>query len=122
MKMRSIKLSIRITDIEQQQIVEDANKSSMAVSSYARKKILGQPTKQIIVPQINLDTYRAIVDLKKEIKAVGQNLNQMTRWMHSHRAAPPSLLTTIVTTQQQMERANQILCQLQIATIGIKTK
>ncbi|WP_373546555.1 hypothetical protein [Chamaesiphon sp.] len=120
--MRSIKLSIRITDIEQQQIVEDANKSSMAVSSYARKKILGQPTKQIIVPQINLDTYRAIVDLKKEIKAVGQNLNQMTRWMHSHRAAPPSLLTTIVTTQQQMERANQILCQLQIATIGIKTK
>ena len=120
MKVRSIKLSIRITDIEQQQIVEDANKSSMAVSSFARKKILGQPTKQISVPEINLKTYRAIVDLTREIKAVGQNLNQMTKWMHSHRAAPPSLLTTIVTTQQQMEKANQILRQIQIDSVGIK--
>ena len=43
MKVRSIKLSIRISDSEQQQIAEDAHKSSMAVSSYARKKILAEP-------------------------------------------------------------------------------
>lgn len=120
MKSRDLKLSIRVSCLEQSEIVILAHKASMSVSNYARKKILGEPTKQISVPEINLQTYRAIVDLTREIKAVGQNLNQMTKWMHSHRAAPPSLLTTIVTTQQQMEKANQILRKIQIDSVGIK--
>ena len=120
MKSRSIKLSIRVSDVEQQQIVEDANKSSMSVSNYARKKILGQPTKQIVVPEINLETYKAIVDLKKEIKAVGQNLNQMTKWMHSHRAAPPSLISAITNIHDRIEIANRILGQIQINSVGVK--
>ena len=118
MKSRDLKLSIRVSSSEQSEIVALASKTSMSVSNYARKKLLGEPTKQIIVPEINLESYRAIVDLSREIKTVGQNLNQTTKWMHSHRAAPPSLLTTIVTTQHQIERATQILRQIQLATVG----
>lgn len=120
MKSRDLKLSIRVTSKEQSEIALLASKASMSVSNYARKKLLGEPIKQIVVPEINLKTYRAIVDLTREIKAVGQNLNQMVKWMHSHRAAPPSLLTTIDTTQQQINTANQILRQIQIASVEIK--
>ena len=121
-KSRDLKLSVRVTSKEQSEIALLASKASMSVSNYARKKLLGEPIKQIVVPEINLKTYRAIVDLTREVKAVGQNLNQMTKWMHSHRAAPPSLLSTIDNIQQQINTANQILRQIQIATVGIKTK
>ncbi len=119
MKVRSIKLSIRITDIEQQQIVEDANKSSMAVSSYARKKILGEPINQITIPEVNLETYRAIVNLAREINSVGNNLNQLVRFLHSHQAAPASLVSTIENTQEQIVAANQILRTIQIYSVGV---
>ena len=122
MKVRSIKLSIRITDIEQQQIVEDANKSSMAVSSFARKKILGEPINQSTIPEVNRETYKAIVNLKREINAVGVNLNQLVKFLHSHRAAPASLVSTIENTQEQIVAANQILRTIQIDSIGIKNK
>ena len=120
MKSRGLKLSIRVSATEQSEIVSLAHKTSMSVSTYGRKKLLGEPTNQIIVPEINLDTYRAIVDLTKEVRAVGQNLNQITKWMHSHQANPSSLLATIATTQQQIDTANQILRKVQIASVGIK--
>ena len=120
MKSRGLKLSIRVSASEQSAVVALAHKTSMSVSTFGRKKMLGEPINQIIVPEVNLQTYRAIVDLTKEIRAVGQNLNQMIKWMQSHRAAPLSLLDTIATTQQQIDVANRILCNIQIASIGTR--
>ena len=120
MKSRDLKLSIRVSVSEQSAVVALARRTSMSVSNYGRKKLLGEPINQIIVPEINLDTYRAIVDLTTEIRAVGKNLNQMIRWMQLHRAAPSSLLDTVATTQQQMEKANEILRKIQIDSVGIK--
>jgi MobC-like protein len=120
MKSRNLKLSIRVSATEQSAVVAFAHKTSMSVSTFGRKKLLGEPINQIIVPEINLDTYRALVALTKEVRAVGQNLNQMIKWMQSHRAAPPSLLDTVATTQQQIETANQILRHIQIHSIGTR--
>jgi hypothetical protein len=122
MKSRDLKLSIRVTSDEQSQIAILANKLSMSVSNYGRKKLLGEPTHQIIVPEINVDTYRAIVDLAREINSVGDNLNQLVKFLHSHRAAPASLVSTIENTQEQIVAANQILRTIQIDSIGIKNK
>ena len=120
MKSRSIKLSIRISDVEQLQIAEDAHKSSMAVSSYARKKILGEPINQITIPEVNRETYKAIVDLKREINAVGKNLNQVAKFLQSRHAAPASLISSIDDAHEEIKRANQILGKIQIYSVGIK--
>ena len=120
MKSRDLKLSIRVSSDEQSEVVILARKTSMSVSMFCRKKLLGDPINQIVVPESNLETYRAIVDLTKEIKAVGQNLNQMIRWMQLNRAAPKSLLDTVATTHQQMKKATEILRKIQFASIGIK--
>jgi MobC-like protein len=118
MKSRNLKVSIRVSADEQSEIMAIAHRTSMSVSNYGRKKMLGEPINQVIVPPINIDTYRALVDLKDEVRAIGQNLNQITRWMHSHQANPPLMVATIETTQHQIELANQILRQIQLASIG----
>ena len=118
-KMRSTKLSIRVSALEQLKIVEDAHKSSMAVSSFARKKILGEPINQISIPEINLETYKAIVDLKKEINAVGRNLNQVAKFLQSRSAAPASLISSIDDAHEEIKRANQILGKIQIYSVGV---
>lgn len=120
MKSRSLRLSIRVTSSEQLEVATLAHKTSMSVSMFCRKKLLGEPINQIVVPEINRETYRAIVDLTKEIKAVGQNLNQMIKWMQLNRAAPKSLLDTVTATQQQIETANEILRKIQLDSVGIK--
>jgi MobC-like protein len=120
MKSRDLKLSIRVSATEQSEVVRLARKTSMSVSTYGRKKLLGEPINHIIVPEINRETYRAVVDLTKEIRAVGQNLNQMTKWLQLNRAAPPSLLDTVAATQQQIETANKLLRKIQLDSIGIK--
>ena len=117
--MRSTKLSIRVSALEQLKIVEDAHKSSMAVSSFARKKILGEPINQISIPEINLETYKAIVDLKKEINAVGRNLNQVAKFLQSRSAAPASLISSIDDAHEEIKRANQILGKIQIYSVGV---
>ena len=120
MKSRSLRLSVRVTSSEQLEVVTLANRSSMSVSMFCRKRLLGESINQIVVPPVNLETYRAVVDLTKEIRAVGKNLNQMIKWMQLNRAAPPSLVNTVAATQQQMEKANEILRKIQIDSVGIK--
>jgi MobC-like protein len=120
MKSRVLRLSIRVSAIEQLEIATLAHKTSMSVSMFCRKKLLGEPINQIVVPESNLETYRAIVDLTKEIRAVGKNLNQMIKWMQLNRAAPKSLLDTVATTQQQIETANEILRKIQLDSIGTR--
>ena len=120
MKSRTLRLSIRVSATEQLEVATLAHKTSMSVSMFCRKKLLGEPINQIVVPEINRETYRAVVDLTKEIWAVGKNLNQMIHWIQLNRAAPKSLIDTVATTQQQIETANEILRKIQLDSLGIK--
>jgi MobC-like protein len=120
MKSRNIKISIRVSEIEQDRVAELAHEVSMSVSNYGRSKMLGSPVNQVIVPSINLETYRALIDLKNELRTIGNNLNQSVKWMHNHQAVHPSMSETIIETQDQIEKANQILASLQLASLGVR--
>jgi MobC-like protein len=119
MKSRNLKLSIRVTRDEQAKIAHLAHTSSMSVSNYGRKRLLGEPVKQTIIPPVNIDTYQVLVNLKNELHAIGQNLNQVTKAMHTLQSDPPTLLSTIDDTNYQITQATKLLNRLQLSSIGV---
>jgi predicted membrane chloride channel (bestrophin family) len=122
MKSRNLKLSIRVTSQEQTEVNELAHKLSLSVSNYGRKKLLGEPLNQVIIPEVNIKTYEELVNLKNQVKAVGQNLNQVVKVMHIQHSVPPNLVATIAETNSQIAQAVKILNRLQLLSIGINVK
>jgi hypothetical protein len=122
MKSRNLKLSIRVTRDEQAEVANLAHTLSMSVSNYGRKRLLGAAVKQTIIPPVNIETYQVLVNLKHELKAIGQNLNQVTKSMHTFQSAPPTLLSTIDNTSCQITQATKLLNRLQLSAIGVIVK
>jgi MobC-like protein len=122
MKSRNLKLSIRVTRDEQAEVANLAHTLSMSVSNYGRKRLLGAAVKQTIIPPVNIETYQVLVNLKHELKAIGQNLNQVTKAMHTFQSASPALLSTIDNTSCQITQATKLLNRLQLSAIGVIVK
>jgi hydroxypyruvate isomerase len=118
MKSREKKLSVRVSEEEHETVARLAKAASMSVSNYGRKRLLIEPINQITVPAINLDTYRTLVNLKSELNAIGHNLNQVTKAMHTHQSIPPTLLTTVTDTEIQIAQAIKLLHQIQLSSVG----
>jgi hypothetical protein len=119
MKSRNLKLSIRVTSQEQAEVNDLAHSLSMSVSNYGRKRLLGEPLNKVIVPEVNIKTYQELVNLKNQVRAVGQNLNQVVKAMHIQHSTPPNLVATITETNSQIAQAVKILNRLQLSSIGV---
>jgi hydroxypyruvate isomerase len=118
MKSREKKLSVRVSEEEHETVARLAKAASMSVSNYGRKRLLIEPINQITVPAINLDTYRTLVNLKSELNAIGHNLNQVTKAMHTHQSIPLTLLATVTDTEIQIAQAIKLLHQIQLSSVG----
>jgi MobC-like protein len=118
MKTREKKLSVRVSEEEHEAVARLAKAASMSVSNYGRKRLLVETINQTTIPAINLDTYRTLVNLKSELNAIGHNLNQVTKAMHTHQSISPTLLATITATKIQITQATKLLHQIQLSSVG----
>ena len=120
MEVRTSKVSIRLSDRELKEVVKLSDDSSMSVSSYGRKRLLGEPVQRTIVPEVNLDTYRALVTLNRELKAIGNNLNQSVKALNSDgKLSTADLVTTIERIEQELKVTTKLINKVQIETIGV---
>lgn len=118
MKSREKKLSVRVSEEEHETVARLAKAASMSVSNYGRKRLLVETINQTTIPAINLDTYRTLVNLKSELNAIGHNLNQVTKAMHTHQSISPTLLATVTATKIQIAQATKLLHQIQLLSVG----
>jgi len=89
-KVRRIEwLHIRLTPDELKQIsAEHQRTSSRELSAFARKRLLDAPV-TYFTRNASLDEgLQELVRLRKELNAVGNNLNQLTKKLNSFTAAP----------------------------------
>lgn len=120
MEVRTSKVSIRLSDRELKEVVKLSDDSSMSVSSYGRKRLLGEPVQRTIVPEVNLDTYRALVTLNRELKAIGNNLNQSVKVLNSDgKLSTADLVTTIERIEQELKVTTKLINNVQTETIGV---
>lgn len=120
MEIRTSKVSIRLSDRELKEVVKLSGESSMSVSSYGRKRLLGEPVQRAIVPEVNLDTYRALVTLNRELKAIGNNLNQSVKVLNSDgKLSTADLVTTIERIKQELKVTTKLINKVQTETIGV---
>ena len=121
MEARTSKVSIRLSDRELKEVVKLSDDSSMSVSSYGRKRLLSEPVQRTIVPEVNLDTYRALVSLTKELKAIGNNLNQSVKVLNSDgKISRADLIESIQRIERELQSTTQLVKQLQTETLGIR--
>ena len=120
MEVRTSKVSIRLSDRELKEVVKLSDDSSMSVSSYGRKRLLSEPVQRTIVPEVNLDTYRALVTLNRELKAIGNNLNQSVKALNSDgKLSTADLVTTIERIEQELKVTAKLINKVQTETIGV---
>jgi hypothetical protein len=125
MDVRDNRISIRLSDREQEQVAQIVAAARTNVSTYGRKRLLGEPVNNIIVvPEINVDSYRALVELANQLKAIGNNLNQSTKVLNSCRQEGkklPSnldLVETIEEVECELYTTLKLLRKIQVEVIG----
>jgi hypothetical protein len=118
MKQRNKRFSVRVNAHEYDSLVRLANTASMSVSDYSRKRVLIEPINPIIVPAANLDIYHTLINIQKELNAIGHNLNQVTKFMHINQSIHPTLFASVSDTKNQIAQATKIINQIQLVSIG----
>ena len=78
MKSKNSWLTIRLSQSDLNHIKEKARNANLSVSEYVRSKCTSDPSKPYIVVDRQL-----IADLLVSLKREGNNLNQLTRYVHS---------------------------------------
>jgi hypothetical protein len=124
MDVRDNRISIRLSDREQERVAQIVATARTNVSTYGRKRLLGEPVNNIVVPEINVDSYRALVELANQLKAIGNNLNQSTKVLNSYRQEGkklPSnldLVETIEEVECELYTTLKLLREIQVEVIG----
>ncbi len=124
MDVRDNRISIRLSDREQEQVAQIVATARTNVSTYGRKRLLGEPVNNIVVPEVNVDSYRALIELVNQLKAIGNNLNQSTKVLNSYRQEGrklPSnldLVETIKEVECELYTTLKLLRKIQIEVIG----
>lgn len=86
---RSVHVDARYTLLEAEFLQQEANAAGLSRSEYVRKRSLGE---RIMVPRVRGIDPAAIVKidrLAQEINAIGNNVNQVARAIHTNRRMPP---------------------------------
>ena len=81
MKKKDIKFSTRMASEDRERIKELAKQSHMSMSNYVTACCLGQ---QIVIIE-------GLKEVLKELKAIGNNLNQLTKLCHQGRISAVDL-------------------------------
>jgi Bacterial mobilisation protein (MobC) len=116
MQMKSISLSVRLTESERADIEVKANKLGCTISGYIRRILSSREIKQSVISQVDRDTHRELAHLKVELIRQGVNLNQLARVLNSSEETPPGVtlqLQALMEVNQQL-RENIGICKANI--------
>jgi len=94
-------VAVRFNPEELHQVAERARAFSLPVGVYARRLLLG---KQPRPPRLS----RKALALVGELNRMGNNLNQLVKLIHQHRA-PAGLLTTLRQCLEVLTEARELL-------------
>lgn len=108
------KLTVRLTADQYECIIAEANLAKLPVAVYARHLILGRQLKY--VNPIVLDA-RGIEPAVAALGRVGNNLNQIARWLNRHTSADDALRTEASAAFVEVTECAHVLTEL--ATEGV---
>lgn len=108
MKSKDYWLTIRLSQSDLNRIKEKAHSADMNVSEYVRLKCLSDSTKPSIVVDRKL-----LSDLLIALKRIGNNINQLTRYVHSRRL-DGSVENSLVQALDSLTQISQELSQFLI--------
>jgi MobC-like protein len=117
---RSSRLTIRLSNRERTDLKGKADKLGFDESEYVRKMLGKGELKQIIIPQINRDTYQELTRLRIEMTRQGVNLNQLVKLANSQQQTPAEVnrqLTTLIFAYQQLQ-AKIVSYQSQVSKLN----
>jgi len=110
----SCKLTVRLTADQYQGIEEEAERCRLPVAVYARHLILGRQPK--FVNPIVLDA-RGVEPAVAALSRVGNNLNQIARWLNRHTAIDDELRAEAGIAFREVTDCARVLTRL--ATEGV---
>lgn len=123
MSKRSNKISIRLSDDELAQLAKYSSDASMSVSNYARHRLLFEPVRQTIVPEVNLNTYQVLDEHNRGLKAIGNNLNQTVKRLHSPRYPPNGIKHDLINDIEQVKKSlattTSLIDQVKSSLVGV---
>jgi hypothetical protein len=89
---KTIKKSLRLTEKENLQLEENLQKHNLKFSEFARAKILNQKIKSKITN-----------DLIYEVSKIGNNLNQIAKYVNTQKALDFRVLEKLVSIEKKLE-------------------
>jgi Bacterial mobilisation protein (MobC) len=116
LEMKSISLSVRLTESERADLEVKANKIGCTISGYIRRILDSREIKQSVISQVDRDTHRELAHLKVELIRQGINLNQLARVANSSEEIPPGVTLQL---QALMEINQQLQTDISICKVSI---
>ncbi|MBN8720506.1 MAG: hypothetical protein J0H85_13725 [Sediminibacterium magnilacihabitans] len=112
-KIRDHWVNVRMTQQEFQTLQANRKKTlDRTNSDYIRKLVLGQPVK-ILTRDASVDAFtNEIIQLRKELNALGQNFNQAVRKLHTLKMIPEfrSWITEYEQTRKDILTHAETIC------------
>ena len=95
-KNKSVRKSLKITVEENNILLTELKKHNLTFSNFARAKILNQKIKSKITN-----------DLIYEVSKIGNNLNQIAKYVNSQKALDFQVLEKLIEIEKHLERIRQ---------------
>lgn len=95
-------VSFRLTEQEFWKLVGNAEQSNAnSISDYAKKIVLKDGRRSSLVPKIAKEDSLQMV---RELNAIGNNLNQITKWVNSNDRVPMDKEENFINTLERLRR------------------
>lgn len=95
-------VSFRLTEQEFWKLVGNAEQSNAnSISDYAKKIVLKDGRRSSLVPKIAKEDSLQMV---RELNAIGNNLNQITKWVNSNNRVPMDKEENFIKTLERLRR------------------
>lgn len=110
------------------EIDRQAKKLNLTRTQYITECVLHKPVRKTNVFKVNWRTYRVMGEITRELKRIGNNINQIAKVFNAERLeggrVPENypLSEELSAIRSYTERINQELCQIRLLIIGRKKK
>jgi hypothetical protein len=125
---RTKMVGMRVTAAEEREIKAAARNTNLSSSDYMRRKVLGQPIRVAKVPEVNTVTCVELTRNRQELRAIGNNINQIARVYNSyaqeHRQLPNG--NNLLARLAELESVLQLQCReinaLKLLLLGVDSQ
>jgi len=103
MRETTVKITVRFSPEEAEQVKQIAEAKGITVSDLVRRSVLKIPIPERISPEKLVRRNEAIRQLAYEVNKVGVNLNQIAKYCHMHREVDAFVLEKIVSIEAKLK-------------------